>query len=419
MEQKQAMRFLPAEIRLLRRTLRAVFLAMLAASAFAEDAKPPEFFADQPKGLGGHFTAWKLIYVGEVFGDLSGGMKQGAIYEGYVKLGLGLNLEKLAGWKGTVFYANFLYPHGASPTQNFVGDLNFVSNIDAYDSARIFKCFVQKNFAEDRFSLRVGIMAVDKEFFVSEGAGLFLNSGFGTFPVISQDVVAPVYPVSAPGVRLVWKASTALSFRVSFFSGDVSTPTLNRHNTRWNLQAGVGVAAFAEAAYKVHAKGDGLRGTYKLGGFYDSKSFDDLRGGETHHGNYGIYAIADQQVWRKSVDAGIPALGVFGRFALAPEDRNLVAFDTEAGLTCTGLIPGRAADVLGAGVVFAKVSKDARDEQGEALPTHHETALEVSYQASVNDWLTVQPDFQYVFNPGAVRSGRDAVVAGLRFSLSF
>ena len=110
------MRFLPAEIRLLRRTLCAVFLATLAASAFAEDAKPHEFFADQPKGLGEHFTAWKLNYVGEVFGDLAGGMKQGAIYEGYVKLGLGINLEKLAGWKDTVFYANFLYPHGASPT---------------------------------------------------------------------------------------------------------------------------------------------------------------------------------------------------------------------------------------------------------------------------------------------------------------
>ena len=403
------------ELHFIGRTLRAGFFAALAAHAFAEDAKPREFFADQPKGLAEHFTAWKLNYVGEVFGNLSGGMKQGAVYEGYVKLGLGLNLEKLAGWKDTFFYANFLYPHGASPTLNYVGDLNVVSNIDAYDSARIFKCWVQKNFAEDRFSLRVGLMAVDKEFFASESAGLFLNSGFGTFPVISQDVVAPVYPVSAPGVRLKWKASKALSFRVALFSGDVSTSTLNQHNTQWNLQAGDGAAVFAEAAYKTHAADGGLRGTYKLGGFYYSQSFDDLSGGEKHHGNYGVYAIADQQVWH----AGAQGLGVFGRFAFAPEDRNLVAFDTEAGVTCTGLLPGRDGDVLGAGVVFAKVSSEARDAQGEPFPTHHETALEVSYQASVNDWLTVQPDFQYVFNPGAVRSGRDAVVAGLRFSLSF
>ena len=78
-----------------------------------------------------------------------------------------------------------------------------MSNIDAYDSARLFKCWVQKNFAENRFSLRVGIMAVDKEFFASEGAGMFLNSAFGAFPVIGQDIVAPIYPVSAPGLRVI------------------------------------------------------------------------------------------------------------------------------------------------------------------------------------------------------------------------
>ena len=415
------MPFMSVARHLLRSALRVALWTALPASAFTEDVKPREFFADQPKGLDEHLTAWKLNYVGEVFGDLSGGLKQGAIYEGYVKLGLGINLEKLAGWDDTVFYANFLYPHGAGLSQNYVGDLNVVSNIDAYDSARLFKCWVQKSFAENRFSLRVGIMAVDKEFFASEGAALFLNGGFGAFPVISQDVVAPVYPVSAPGVRLTWKATKALFFRAAVISGDVGTPTLNQHNTRWNLRARDGLAAFAEATYKVHATGGGLRGTYKLGGFYDSKSFDDLRGGDKHHGNYGAYAIADQQVWREGAggDAGAQGLGVFGRIAFAPADRNLVAFDTEAGVTYTGLLPGRDGDVLGVGVVFAKVSSAARDALDEPFPTHHETVLEVSYQASINDWLTVQPDFQYVFNPGAVSGARNAVVAGLRFSLNF
>ncbi len=396
-------------------------LAALPAGAVAAEAQPREFFADQPKGLGEHVAAWKFNYVGEVFGNVSGGLKQGAIYEGYAKLGLGINLEKLAGWEDTVFYANFLYPHGEGLSQNYVGDLNVVSNIDTYDSARLFKCWVQKNFAGKRFSLRVGIQAVDKEFFASEGAGIFLNSGFGAFPVISQDVVVPVYPVSAPGMRLIWKPTKALLLRAAVFSGAVGTPTLNQHNTRWNLRASEGVAAFAEAVCKVNAKGEGLPGTYKLGGFYNSKSFDDLAGGEKLHGNYGGYAIADQRVWREGAgeDAAKQGLGVFARFALAPEDRNLVAFDTEAGVTYTGLLPGRDGDVLGVGVVYAKVSSAARDDLGAPFPTHHETVLEISYQASINEWLTVQPDFQYVFNPGAVSGGRDAVVAGLRFSITF
>lgn len=399
--------------------IRIALSASLAAATQAEVPKSREFFPDQPKGLCEHCTAWKVNYVGEVFGNLSGGQQQGAVYDGYLKIGLGINLEKI-GWKDTFFYANLLYPHGASLTQNYVGDLNTVSNIDAYDSARLFKCWVQKNFAENRFSLRVGLMAVDKEFFASEGAGLFLNSGFGAFPVIGQDLVAPIYPVSAPGVRLVWKANKALSFRAAVFSGDVGSQTTNQHNTRWNLHASNGVAAFLEAVGKVNATGDGLPGTYKLGGFYDSKSFGDLRGGAPHHGNYGVYVIADQRVWREgSGDAAAQGLGVFARFALAPQDRSFVAFDGEGGATYTGLLPGRDSDVLGLGVLYAKVSKDALDDAGTPWPSHHETVIELSYQASINDWLTVQPDFQYIFNPGAVHGTRDAVVAGLRFSLSF
>ena len=398
---------------------------VISRQVIAADSRPGlaphEFFADQPKGLGENLLASKLNYVGEVFGDVSGGVKRGAIYEGFFKLGLGLNLEKLAGWKDTVFYANVLYPHGESLTQNYVGDLNVVSNIDAYDSVRIFKFWVQQNFSQDRVSVRMGIMAADKEFFASEGAAVLINSGFGAFPVISQDITGPVYPVSAPGVRLQWKATNTVSFRAAVFSGDVGVPTVNRHNTRFRLRARDGASLFAEAAYKLNATGEGPPGSYKLGGFFNSKTFDDLLGGEKHHGNYGVYAIVDQRMWSEGTDeeGARQGLAAFARFAVAPEDRNVITFDSEAGLTYTGLVPRRNSDVLGVGVVYARVSRDTRGARGETFVKRRETVLEVSYQAPLNSWLTVQPDLQYIFNPGAVRAGRDAVIAGLRFSLNF
>ena len=39
-------------------------------------------------------------YIGEVLGNLSGGYRQGAVYDGLVKAGVQLDLEKLTGWKG-------------------------------------------------------------------------------------------------------------------------------------------------------------------------------------------------------------------------------------------------------------------------------------------------------------------------------
>ena len=72
----------------------------------APGPEPRVFFQDQPKGLGEHFTAWKFNYVGEVLGNLAGGIRQGAIYDGYVKVALGVNLEKLVGWQNTACYAS-------------------------------------------------------------------------------------------------------------------------------------------------------------------------------------------------------------------------------------------------------------------------------------------------------------------------
>jgi carbohydrate-selective porin OprB len=37
----------------------------------------------------------------------------------------------------------------------------------------------------------------------------------------------------------------------------------------------------------------------------------------------------------------------------------------------------------------------------------------------VYEWLSVQPDVQYIFNPGACASADNALVAGLRVNLSF
>ena len=239
-----------------------------------------ELFTDQPKGLSDHIVAWKLIYVSEVLGNPVGGEKQGAVYEGYVKFGIGVNLDRALGWEGASLYANVLYPHGASLTQNFVRDFNVVSNIDGYDSVRLYKLWFQKTFDDFRFSFRIGQMAADKEFFTSDTAGVFLNNAFGTPSVFSQNITGPIYPVSAPGVRLRWEPSPAFSLRAAVFSGDVGSATANQHQTRIRLPKEGGALVLVEAAYKTHqAKGDdGLPGTFKLGGYYDSKWFDDNGG---------------------------------------------------------------------------------------------------------------------------------------------
>ena len=87
-------------------------------------------------------------------------------------------------------------------------------------------------------------------------------------------------------------------------------------------------------------------------------------------------------------------------------------------------------DTIGLGVGYARISDNARAADsdvasfsGSFYPVRgNETVLELTYQAAVTPWLTVQPDFQYIFNPGGgqpglknpARKAADAAVLGLR-----
>ncbi len=43
----------------------------------------------------------------------------------------------------------------------------------------------------------------------------------------------------------------------------------------------------------------------------------------------------------------------------------------------------------------------------------------MTYRAPITDWLTLQPDIQYIVNPGFAPAFDDALVISLRFELSF
>lgn len=377
-------------------------------------------------------------YDGDFLTNLSGGLERGSAYDGYLKLG---ETVGFGSWQDPddkdnykrefAIHASVIYPHGEEFSQKYVGDVNGVSNLYVSPSLRLFSLWAEGNFIQYSLSVRCGIWALDKSngFWQSDGAGIFLNGGFGTFPVISNGLVAAVYPVSAPCIRVDWAPmdKQPLTLRAAVFSGDVGTPADNPHNTKWDLPSAEGAAFFLEAIYKLKSAHGEPVGTYKIGGYYDSMLFDDLSGGSQHRGNQGLYAVVDQYI--QPLIAGAPAgLAAFAKVAGAPGDRNLVNFSTEVGLSQTGLFfkdEGRQ-DVIALGAGRLNVSDEARDSSGNAFPTHCETVIEMTYQAHLTkleriDGVAVllQPDLQYIINPGAVHGQPNALVAGLRFTVKY
>jgi porin len=126
----------------------------------------------------------------------------------------------------------------------------------------------------------------------------------------------------------------------------------------------------------------------------------------------------DQNVWQPP---GAPGTGLqaFGRISVAPAYRNEVEFYTDGGLAYTGLIPGRNQDVLGLGLSYTRLSNGLRDPQGNPYPNHYEGIVELTYQAFMTPWLNIQPDLEYIINPGALATQTNALVLGLRFNMTF
>ena len=395
----------------------------------------------------------------EVFGNATGGVHRGVIYEGLTQFGVGLDAEKAFGLTGATFNATGYQIHGRGLSlNNLDNNLNTVSSLEAIRGTLLFELWYEQVLLDKRLAVRLGQLAADQEFMISQYAGLFLNHTFGwsTFPSSDLPSGGPSYPLATPGVRVKYVARENLSLLGAVFNGDPAGPgsgtpqSRNPSGTAFRLRDGI--FAIAEVQYGINQEdgATGLPGTYKFGAWYNSQNFADQRRnssggsladpagsvttGRNRRGNYSLYALGDQLIWRKA-GAKDGGAGVFVRIMGAPGDRNLVNFYLDAGLTYKGLIDGRDSDTVGIGVAYARISDtaskldaDTARFTGGAYPIRrHETVLELTYQAQIAPWWQVQPTAQYIFNPNggvpnpqnpAKRLG-DAAVFGLRTTVTF
>ena len=412
--------------------------------------------------LGERGITFGLQETSEYLNNLSGGTHRGGAYDGLTEMSLGVDTQKAFGLPGGVFNVSALQIHGTNLTQHNLQTLQTATGIEADATTRLWELWYQQSFAGGKADVKTGQQSLDQEFMTSQYAGAFMNATFG-WPVLpSSDMPAgdPAYPLSSLGVRLRAMPSDTWTVLAGVFdgspagSGSGDPQKLNAHGTNFNLHDGalfIGEVQYAlnpAPSNPADAKSSGLPGTYKLGFWYNTQRFDDQRYDNTglslanpastgvpqsHRGDYGFYAVADQMVWRPGADSP-QSLGVFARVMGAPGDRNLVDLAVNAGVALKAPFKGRDNDVVGLAVGYAKIGSHA---QGLASDTAAyapgypsrgaETVLEATYQYQVAPWWQLQADFQYFFRPAggipdpqnATRRVGDEAVVGVRTTIVF
>jgi porin len=374
----------------------------------------------------------------EVLGNVTGGTHKGADYDGLTQMLLQLDTRRAFGWYGGTFNISALQIHGRDLSSDNLQSLQTASGIEADRSTRLWELWYQQKFLdEDRLDIRIGQQSLDQEFMVSQNASYFANTMFGWPMVPSADLPGggPAYPLSALGVRVRTRPIDSLTFLLGVFSGSpVSNNNgdpqmVNPSGTSFPLNQGVMVIGEVQFSYPALGsmispdEPQPLARLYKLGFWYDSENFADQQFDNTgvslgnpasngvplnHHGDFSIYAVADQLVWVDPHE-GDRTINLFARILGAPQaNRNLITFSANAGLTMHEPFPHRDNDTFGIGMGFAKVSGAASAlDQATAVATNSyvptrgsETYVEVTYQYQVTPWLQLQPDAQYVFTPG-------------------
>jgi porin len=86
------------------------------------------------------------------------------------------------------------------------------------------------------------------------------------------------------------------------------------------------------------------------------------------------------------------------------------------GLLYEGIVPNRPDDVVGLGITHARNGSPFLQMRRDAgIPTERgETVVELTYRAELGGLMVLQPDIQWIRNPGMDPAVGDALLLGLR-----
>ncbi|MGD2279059.1 MAG: carbohydrate porin [Candidatus Omnitrophota bacterium] len=156
-------------------------------------------------------------------------------------------------------------------------------------------------------------------------------------------------------------------------------------------------------------------GNYRVYFWYNGTDHVRLKDEEKRKDrNYGFGLSWDQMI--------TDVYGLFGRFGWQEPRVSALEFHWSLGGQMTGKFWGRPEDIVAVGVGQAIPGKPYGDAGN---PNNSETHLETYYAFKVNEYLTISPDFQWIWRPDGVgkknvtESGDTIFVYGARGQVGF
>jgi porin len=337
-------------------------------------------------------------YVGELLAVVDGGRDTGSVYTGLAWLAFEAGSGE---WR---FGGNVLAPHGTSLSARYLGDLSVASNIDADSDPRLQELWVERGFGP--WSLRAGMLALDAEFWGLDQGALFVNSAFGAPPGVSMNLPgSAIYPVAAAGLRLAVDAGDGGTWRLAAVDGDAGDP-LDDNPHGLDVDFGQGTLAVLEYEQVRERGEDATPDRWRVAVYRHSADVVDADGG-TRGASSGIIAG-----WERAFGED---LGGFARVNASRRATSFAPLAVEVGLNAR--FPDHAPGTFGLALGWLDIDRGLGTAAG-IDDADREVVLEATWALPFGAF-TLQPDVQYVHQPGGSNAIDDAWVVGLRVAWAF
>lgn len=352
-------------------------------------------------------------YSADIQGNPAGGFRKKIEYAGLFNLYLNFDLEKIFGLKRTKLVVSGFWALGNDLSKSAIGNYFTVADDFNGDYGGLYQLYLQTSFMQERIVLALGRMGIGDDFATVGAAGNYVNDAISPIPdSLAYNIPAFLTnPDAALGARFSVKPVEIFYLAGGVYNADPDSTRISRFSSNIDFKFDEGVILIAEAGFTPDGN-EATGNAYKLGAYYDTGKFDLLsKDEEERNGNYGFYAALQQTVYKEpgSEDDG---LALWATATLAPDEEiNTFPWFLSGGLLYEGLIPGRAEDVAAFGAAYGSLSSELEGQDFEIV-------LEWTYACQVFPWLVLQPDLQWIINPGGTGDIPDALVAGVQISLN-
>ena len=366
-----------------------------------------------------------------------GGRNEGAdpLTSAQLWLGTQLDMEKLAGWNGVTVRAAMTARQGQSTSVRDLQDPSApqLANVQGTfgrgnQDSRLSELSIEKNYKDQGLSIKAGRLGLGMDFNVMAcdfASTAFCAAQMGKW----QGNIWMNTPVAQWGARVKQQLNPELAVQVGVYEFNPDNGLSYGEDQGWSLDTdhADGVTIPAEVIWTPKSWVNGLPGSYRVGGMYNTadnpeNQFDIAKGKvdgvgvEGKNRTFAGWLAVEQQL--TSTGQGRQGLHSFANFTWHDRDTNKVDNSQQIGLKYIGLADSQPNDILGLAVNRVHVNDRFADSR-PAFNADAEYNIELNYSYNATKWLMLRPNLQYVINPGSSNNVDDALVLGLTTRIIF